>query len=319
VKNVTEIPYPGRDHDTFEVEWLSHKNISEWWYSTGIVNDDAGAMYSYHIVIIKIKVMLVTIWSAQLACTDFSTGEHYFFMKNVRNGRNIKITDTSAVFGDVASVVKTERGMHMIGRADKFSFDLDMEYGKGAFWHCDDGFLLMGSPTTKESTYYYSYPNMPTNGTISIGNKTIKVEGKNWFDKQGGPFSVVSWKTHWEWFSFRFFDEEEIMFFAFPQGDYYDGTYIRKDKTSQRLNEYALDVKKVIEVNGMQFSAGWDVKMPGIKEEEYSVVPILEGQRNGMYFEVVSKVFNKVGDKVGYCVVELLPGVRNKRFVVKRS
>jgi hypothetical protein len=279
-----------------------------------LVNDENDNLYSYQFVIIKSYLKIVTLWNAQLALTNFSTGSHEFFDDKAKDDKQITIDEKTAKYADIASVVKTEKGMLMMGKADTFSFDFEMDYNKGAFWHCDKGYLLMGSADTDESTLYYSYTNMPTKGTITIDGKKINVTGKTWFDKQGGPFNQASVKTHWEWFSFRFFDEEEIMLFAFPQGEYYDGTYIRQN-TAERLNNYKIEVKKIIEVDGLKFSSGWDITMPGIKDEKYSLIPILDTQRNGMYFEQVSEVFNASGEKVGYCVVELLPGARNEHFV----
>jgi hypothetical protein len=64
-------------------------------------------------------------------------------------------------------------------------------------------------------------------------------------------------------------------------------------------------------VNGVSFSHGWDLFMPGIKEERYELRPLIEGQLNLAYFELLAEVINPRGEKVGLCVVELLPGARN--------
>ena len=61
----------------------------------------------------------------------------------------------------------------------------------------------------------------------------------------------------------------------------------------------------------MQFSKGWDLHMPGVKEERYELCPVIDGQLNLAYFELLAEVINGKGERVGYCVVELLPGARN--------
>lgn len=40
-----------------------------------------------------------------------------------------------------------------------------------------------------------------------------------------------------------------------------------------------------------------------------------DGQMNGVYFEQLCDVLNPEDQKVGYCVEELLPGVRNEKFI----
>ena len=142
-------------------------------------------------------------------------------------------------------------------------------------------------------------------------NKPIKVKGKSWFDRQWGPYRLIESATHWEWFSLRFFDDEEIMLFAFPQHPYYDGTYIDKNRKQYRLRNYRYTPKEYVEVNGFSFTQGWDLELPGIKDERYRIRPILDGQMNLAYFELLAEIINPDGERVGYCFVELLPGVRN--------
>jgi len=37
----------------------------------------------------------------------------------------------------------------------------------------------------------------------------------------------------------------------------------------------------------------------------------MDGQMNLAYFELLAEIINPSGERVGYCFVELLPGVRN--------
>lgn len=311
--SIKEINYPGRNHGTFEQEWPSHKKSSEWWYATGFLDDDTGARYSFQYTVIKPIIPVIKPWIIYLALTDFSTEKHYFVKKIETSSKKITIDDTTVKYSDIANLVKEEKGMHITAEADAFSYDLFLDYGKGAFWHCDNGYLLMGSPTTEESTLYYSYPNMPTTGTITLNGKTLSVTGKSWFDKQGGPYKLLEADRHWEWFSLRFFDNEEVMLFSFPQNNYQDGTYIDKN-TAHRLQDYKIEPHGMIEAEGLKFSNGWTVTMPGIKEEKYTITPFMDGQIQNMYFEELCDVKNSKGESVGVCFVELLPGVYNKNF-----
>ncbi len=216
-----------------------------------------------------------------------------------------------------ASVLKNENGMKIDCFGDNFSFSLDLDYGKGAFWHCDNGKLFMGTENESQTTFYYSYTNMPTKGKLKLKGKEIEVKGSTWFDKQGGNFNFLDIHTHWEWFSMRFYDNEEIMLFNFPQQKYSDGTYIKKNCTSERLTNYEMKPLGFVEKNGYKFSCEWELKIPDIKEGNYKIVPIIDGQLNLAYFEQLCYIYNKNGDEVGLCFVELLPGVYNKKITGK--
>ncbi len=204
--------------------------------------------------------------------------------------------------------------MHLTCEDTAYSLDLNLDYGKGAVWHCDNGYLMMGSAQTKESTLNYSYTNKPTERTIIFKGKKRKVQGKSWFDKQGGPYSLLKAKTHWEWFSLRFYDDEEIMLFTFPHNDYQDGTYIKKDGSTQRLLDYKIAPKDFVIEQELKFSSGWTLSIPGIKDGEYNINPLFKGQMNIGYFEQLCGIYDKMDSQVGIAIVELLPGVYNKKF-----
>jgi len=313
------IPYREIDHGNFNDEWLPHKKVSGWWYITGYLNDVEfpERLFSYQYTLLRARIYGVIVTVLQLAFTDFQTGAHYFKQKFSFRGQKFFPSSTVIRFPPMAYLTRNEKGIDLQTQTDVFSLNLELDYGKGAFWHGDNGVLVMGKPEDPiQRTVYYSYPNMPTIGEIIINdsvyeNKPIKVKGKSWFDRQWGPYRLIESATHWEWFSLRFFDDEEIMLFAFPQHPYYDGTYIDKNRKQYRLRNYQYTPKEYVEVNGFSFTQGWDLELPGIKDERYRIRPILDGQMNLAYFELLAEIINPDGERVGYCFVELLPGVRN--------
>ena len=69
-----------------------------------------------------------------------------------------------------------------------------------------------------------------------------------------------------------------------------------------------------VEKNEYRFSCGWHLEMPGIKDERYKIVPIIDGQLNLAYFEQLCYIYDKDSREVGMCFVELLPGVYNRKI-----
>ena len=319
MKKEYRIPYREKDHGDFNAEWPPHKKVSGWWYITGYLSDPEHPerLYSYQYTLLRARIYGVTAIVLQLAFTDFTTGQHFFKQRfNLRERKFFK-DENNIEFPPLAHLQKGADDISLTVQTDEFSLNLNLGYGKGAFWHGDDGVLVMGLPDDPvQRTVYYSYPNMPTTGEIvlhdSAGKKmTLNVIGKSWFDRQWGPYQLANPDTHWEWFSLRFFDDEEVMLFAFPQDSYYDGTYIDKAGNRQLVRDYTYTHKEQVEVEGFSFTKGWDLTIPGVKEEQYEIRPIMDGQMNLAYFELLAEIINPSGECVGYCFVELLPGVRN--------
>lgn len=249
-----------------------------------------------------------------LALTDFQTKEHHYSQSATLFQGRMELGDTRVALGDQASAEKTPEGIRVKVKTARYALDLLLKYGKGPVWHCERGYLQMGVDEPGQSTVYFSYPNMPTTGSLKLDGQERPVSGKAWFDKQGGPFRLFGRRTHWEGFSLRFFDDEEVMLFSFPQSKYQDGSYIRRDGSVSRLNQYSIKPLGFVQAQGMRFSSGWELHLPGIKQEYYTVRPLMEGQVNMAYYEQLCDVLDADGHQAGLCFVELLPGVYNEKY-----
>lgn len=307
-----KIDYDADNLTSFENEWLIHKNCREWWYATGILFDNEKNMYSYQYTLLNICFGIFTAKTAMLALTDYKNNKHYYLQHTESRKEKLVVTKDEASFGNIISAKKCADCIKIALHHKNFDLSLDAEYGKGAFWHCDNGKLQMGIPGKKETTLYYSYTNMPTKGTLVLNGKTLQISGKTWFDKQGGTYSIQNPKTNWEWFSLRFFDDEEMMLFTFPQNHppYFDGTYIDKNRNRERLTNYKIEHTQTVKVAGMLWSAGWKLHLE-LKDKDYIIEPVQQGHINFAYFEEMCYIKDASGKLVGYAFAELLPGVLN--------
>ena len=317
-KDVKKIAYDVNTLSDFEREWGVHKRCKEWWYATGILFDDENNMYSYQYTLLHINLGLVTARILMMALTDYRNKKHYYSQTPTFNKNDLTVTEREASFKGKAYAVKDENGMNIKLEHSLFTLDLNASYGKGAFWHCDNGKLQMGLSGEEETTFYYSYTNMPTQGTLTVNGKEIHLKGKTWFDRQGGTYSLHKPQTHWEWFSLRFFDEEEVMLFTFPNSEFNDGTYIPKDGASRRLQDYTIERTAIDEAAGLKWSAGWKLTLE-IKEKDYTIEPMQKGHINFAYFEELCYIKDEKGGIAGYCFAELLPGILNDPKKIKIS
>jgi predicted secreted hydrolase len=316
---MTNIQYttsPGVPPQSMEEEFLSHKNGSEWWYCTGYLHDESGRLFSFQFTLAKVIVCGMRLHILMTALSDLETGKHHYSQQAFLFGRNVNITPDLIGVEDQA-VMRFDTGkLGLSITAKDYSLTLDMNAAKPPVWHCDNGVLRMGLEDPKQTTYYWSYTNLGATGNLELEDQECKVSGKAWFDRQGGTYNIINRWTHWEWFSLRFFDDEEVMLFSFPQSDHQDGTYIDREGNYRRLTEYNIRPQGFTEAGGHKFSLGWDVEIEGVKDEKYTIVPKMDGQLNLTYYELLADVKDRTGNVVGYCVVELLPGIYNKHIKV---
>jgi predicted secreted hydrolase len=306
----------GIPHTTFDDVWLTHKKCSEWWYCTGYFECGSGEFFAYQFTLAHVRIYGIRFMILICSVTDLKENKHYNTQTPIFFGKGVTATaDTLAVEGKVnvtlAPNTHSSKGrIRLQMNSGAYSLDVEMEAVKPPVWHCDKGVLQMGIPGDKERTFYYSLTNLASKATLAIGGKTFKdLSGKTWFDRQGGTYTLTDPRTCWEWFSLRFFDNTEAMLFAFPQDGYCDGTFIEADGTYRRLNEYSLEATDVITFEGKKFSNGWSLVMNGNK---YTITPKTDGMFNVFFFELLADILDASGKTVGFCFVELLPGVRNK-------
>lgn len=311
----------GIPHSSFDAEFLTHDECSEWWYCTGYLESDSGRLFGYQFTLAWVKIMGIRFHILICAVTDFENQKHYDIQTPIFFGKDIVADDTTIAFGDKVQAAfepnefshKGHVKLHM--ESAEFTLDADMNAVKPPVWQCEDGVLQMGIQNDpKERTYYYSYTNLATTASLVLnGEHFDDLKGKTWFDRQGGTYSLTKPECNWEWFSLRFFDNTEAMLFAFPQDDYYDGTYIERDGSYRRMNDYKLEAIEVIIYNKMKFSSRWKLTMNG---RNYVIEPKVDGMFNLYFFELLADIVDDQNQVVGYCFVELLPGVRNKNSVL---
>jgi predicted secreted hydrolase len=314
------MPGTGVPHHSFEEEFLAHKKCSEWWYCTGYFHTEEGKLFSFQYTLAKVKLLGLTFHMQLNALTDIEKQLHYysqkpyFFKKGIETGPNLTFAQ------DKGSIKYSKNQWSSFGKmelellGDEYKLNLDMSANKSPVWQCEDGLLKMGyTDNPKQITYYFSFTNIDISGTLVLHGKTHQVKGKAWFDRQGGTYTLTDVKCNWEWFSLRFFDNEEAMLFSFPQTGYQDGTYIDQSGKYERLNDYKLTHHTIIESAGYKWSNGWTLKLKGKKAGTYEIIPMAEGQLNLFFFELLARIIDEAGKEVGYCVVELLPGARNPR------
>jgi predicted secreted hydrolase len=311
VKKNLRIPFDDTAHQDTFYEWSPHVKAHEWWYLTGYMTGENDELYFYQFTLFHGyggPFQILEGYALHLSFTDCQSGEHLFF-EDINKVSNSIYGDSQCTTFEDNSICVDQDNIVIQANSDKLRFLMKCDLTKNPAWHGTNGVIIMGHPQIpEERSYYFSYTNMKTKGTIEYINKenkrsVITGKGKSWFDKQWGVFNELGW----EWLSFRFFDNEEVMLFSFPKTGHKEGTYVNAAGESVVFSDYDYTVDKWVDFNDKKIGLGWEVQIP-YKEKKYHVIPVVEDQFNpsviNNYWEGICKIFNGENQLVGYCVIE---------------
>jgi len=296
-------------HGSHQSEWKPKNSKSEWWYATGNLVDEKGNLYFYQFTIFHTVRLGAQAYATHIAFSDYQTNDHIFDEKIYFHQYNYSFTDDNIqVGGNIISL--NDNQIIMDVSTKKLQYNLISVSTKPVVWHGQDGVISMGNPNNpSENSFYYSFTNMITTGSVSYKNKdgeqvNLRVTGSSWFDRQWGEFS----ERKWNWFSLRFDDGEEVMLFSFPDTGYERATFIAKDGTTSQFHDFSIVTQKLIEVKNSKVGHGWSIKIP-MKEQEYTIEPLSENDKNPNmvvdYWEGLCKIVNSKGEVKGWAVVEV--------------
>ena len=176
---------PGIPHGSMAEDFLSHKKGSEWWYSTGYLQDESGRMFGFQYTLAKVNVYGIKFHMLLTSLTDYATGQHYFEQTTAFFGRNVVSTaDKTGLAGKAEMTYRQNeldsKGLMTLDMAGRnYTLHVDMNAVKPPVWHCDNGILKMGIPgDPKETTFYYSYTNLVSAGKLVFEGREFNLTGE---------------------------------------------------------------------------------------------------------------------------------------------
>jgi len=213
-----------RDHN-------AHKNIIEWWYFNGHLQDKNGNPYSFMNCLFQADLKRVElpflrkipfkkyaanflpyVHFAHSIISDIKRQKNYKEVQNIslvsrdsfgKGNLFINYIDPFIVRGYVNNEI-VQTGPETF-RLKTETIDLMLTARKPVLLEQGKGFI----DVCGRKSYYYSFTHLHAKGTITVENKTIEVEGKVWMDHQWAD--VAYSKDKWTWFSFQLENGLDIM------------------------------------------------------------------------------------------------------------
>ena len=171
------------------------------------------------------------------------------------------------------------------------AMDLRLEPGKGMILQGDRGYSRKGSRDGNAS-YYYSYPRMPTTGTLRVGERSYQVTGSSWMDREWSTSALEPGQVGWDWFALQLDGGEELMLYQLRGSDerpdpLSKGTWVREDGRTRLLapNDWTLEVldRWASPVDGALYPSRWRLRVPS-EELDIEIVPLMADQEMNVTF-----------------------------------
>jgi len=290
--------------------------LNEWWYFTGDVLTVEKKTLGFEFTIFKRWVDSLDDFAylGHLAVSDPDTSEHFFAevstsppVTGIEEGKTIiEINNFSYTFSEAEGII-------IQAEAENLSVKLSLSPTRAVLAHGQDGVIVMGDGI---DSYYYSFTNLMTDGSISVnGVEYVVSSGRTWMDHQWGDYTLSG--MIWDWFSLRFEDGGALMLFQFR--DDFDNV-VRSNWTYRSgagLIEYgvafSLQAARTYETEHgkCSYPIDWIIKVPNI-DAEFTVSPLFDEQylydvKTPSYWEGLCSVEGTIDGKLvtGSAYVEL--------------
>jgi predicted secreted hydrolase len=236
---------------------------TEWWYFTGNLADAAGAKYGYELTFFRQGVRFVpenaeNPWSvrdlylAHLTLTDVSRAGFRAEDLLSRSGPGLagaRAGQMDVWLRDWSAKMK-EGVVHLSARKNGLELQLQLKPRKPVVLHGRNGLSQKG-PAEGEASYYASFTDLETRGTISPAKNApaVPVTGTSWFDHEFSSNMLAKDQVGWDWFSLHLSDGRDLMIYLMRRADGSveeapSGTLVERDGSTRHLarSDLALSV-----------------------------------------------------------------------------
>jgi len=242
-----EFPRDHGSHDAFRTEW---------WYYTGHLETVEGRRFGFELTFFRRAIAPDQVetrpsrWSvnqlylAHLAITDV-TGQRFHFRDRIsRAGLGKAGADATHlhVWLDQWRAESPEQSeqQRLDAKADGVALALTLDPAKPLVIHGERGISKKGA-AAGQASHYYSFTNLATAGTLTIGSETYHVTGTSWMDHEFGSADLGADLAGWDWFSIQLTDNRELMIYRLRHADgtsdqASSGTLVFPDGRTQHLS-----------------------------------------------------------------------------------
>lgn len=196
----------------------------EWWYITGWVSDSNRNPYGIQVTFFRNRPRVAEanasrfaprqLLFAHAAVADPRLGRLRHDQRAAREGFGLSGADESAtnVWIDDWSLKLSERIYRAQIVARDFRFDLSFTPTQAILLQGDAGISRKG-PSPRQSSAYYSEPQLAVAGRLASGEEELDVTGRAWLDHEWSSEVMAAQATGWDWTGINLDDGGALMAF----------------------------------------------------------------------------------------------------------
>lgn len=240
-----KFPQDHAAHDDFKTEW---------WYFTGNLFDELENRYGFQFTIFRNNLypelqnlanwQRKNIYMGHMGLSDFKKSKFYSFEKFEREAiglAGVKQEPLKVWLNHWYIKSQAQQDifpLEIFAMEDGIGYKLILERVKNLVLQGDRG-LSQKSKELGNASYYYSYTRLKAKGEVFIKDKTYKVQGLTWMDREWSTSALAEDQEGWDWFSLQLEDDSEMMIYQLRNKDgsideYSSGSYV--DASGQKLS-----------------------------------------------------------------------------------
>ncbi len=228
----------------------------EWWYYTGNLRTESGRRFGYQLTFFRTGLQSTVdndsrwavrdLYTAHFAVSDVAERRLLRFERSNRGGLGWAGADEvpGRIWNGNWSLEidnRTTPPVHKLTAQDRDAgLSLELRPLQDPVPHGAGGLSRKG-PTDGNASYYYSFPRLATQGTLTFGGQTLSVRGESWMDHEFSSSFLEQGQQGWDWFCIQLDDGSELMLYQIRREDgsadeCSSGTWIAADGSVRHLH-----------------------------------------------------------------------------------
>lgn len=256
---------------------------TEWWYYTGNLSDKNGRHFGFQLTFFRRALSADTderrsdwatnqVYFAHFAVSDVEKGAFYPGERWSRGAAGLAGAETRPfrVWLEDWSADSEGDAVRLRAGDNSVAIDLRLTPAKPVALHGENG-ISRKSEEPGNASYYYSQTRLRTEGSVVIKDKSYRVRGLSWLDREWSTSSLSREQSGWDWFALQLSDGREIMLYRLRLKNggispYSSGSFIERDGTVRRLNidDFSIETLDTWKSpqTGVVYPSGWRIGIP---------------------------------------------------------
>jgi len=315
-----EIEYNDGRHEDYAYEWRPHNKVYDCWSARCGLHDaaDPEQHYSFYFSFRKMPRPLAEFVLNVMIC-DYKGHRLWQIDKTVPFGRadalGIEVDEQYLFCGNGVQLLNDEYAIAMNIIGADFTFDLCLAKKHPGFW------MAEGKPVEDASGRYFNhvYPYMQCVGKLTIGGKTLRLEGEGCFERIYGEVMLQTELAHSERILLSLDDGPQLYVTYLPQKGDYQAYYLPKTGPARLARGLVLEVKERAAVEAWRFGSEYRLALPGLTQDSYILRSLDTISYDYPFSMMFAGVYDAEDKLVGHAYGELMPAARTTMEALTRK